>query len=165
MSDLKTCKKCKAVLPASEYYSVKRGGKEWPMLHCKSCQHEMVRDWVKRHREEDNKYRREWAQRDRKRDREKVLQQELKRGCKKYGVTVEWYKEQHEKQHGLCALCLQPERSWSKPGGAIRRLAIDHCHTSLRVRGLLCSACNQAVGMIDAAPGWLERATEYLKET
>lgn len=41
------------------------------------------------------------------------------------------------KQDGRCAICKKPESHFSK------RLAVDHNHKSLKVRGLLCFRCNK----------------------
>jgi hypothetical protein len=55
-----------------------------------------------------------------------------------YGLTPEAYDSLLEKQGGKCAICKQ-----EKP------LCVDHCHATGRVRGLLCRACNFAVGTFE----------------
>ena len=59
-----------------------------------------------------------------------------------------------EKQGGVCALCRQraPEH-------------VDHDHLTGRVRGLLCSCCNQALGNARDDVAILERAVDYLRRT
>jgi hypothetical protein len=39
-----------------------------------------------------------------------------------YGVTVEWYREQEARQHGLCAICGQPETGMRN--GKVKKLAV-----------------------------------------
>src|SRR5437588_8384584 len=56
-----------------------------------------------------------------------------------YGLTKLEYQEVLVKQHGGCAIC------GSTPG--LRPLNVDHDHTTNKVRGLLCSACNSELGM------------------
>jgi hypothetical protein len=61
-----------------------------------------------------------------------------------------------EAQGGRCAIC----RS-DKPGGR-GRFAVDHCHSSGRVRGLLCVACNAGLGQFRDDPDLLRAAVAYL---
>lgn len=42
------------------------------------------------------------------------------------------------------------------------RLCIDHCHSTGKVRGLLCSKCNTALGYFDDSSDKMKRAIEYL---
>jgi hypothetical protein len=71
----------------------------------------------------------------------------------KFGIDLEQYRTLLEKQGGLCAVCLQPEtinsRSrWVKNTTKKRALAVDHDHKTGKVRGLLCSGCNTALGKL-----------------
>ena len=56
-----------------------------------------------------------------------------------YGINLNQFNEMLEVQGGLCAICHRPSSS---------TLHVDHCHVSNRVRGLLCSACNTALGLL-----------------
>lgn len=73
---------------------------------------------------------------------------------RKYGITLQEYNLMLEVQEGLCAICRRKDN---------RRLAVDHCHATKRVRGLLCSSCNVSVGRFDDDPERLQRAIEYLQ--
>lgn len=42
-------------------------------------------------------------------------------------------------------------------------LCIDHCHTTGVVRALLCPPCNQAIGVLNEDPAWLEAAARYVR--
>ncbi len=78
---------------------------------------------------------------------------------KRYGITVEQYDEMNRIQGGRCAICNKI------PGGTShvsRRLAVDHCHATGVVRGLLCNNCNLTIGMIEDSPGLLDRMRRYL---
>ena len=74
-----------------------------------------------------------------------------------YGITLSEYDEMLEKQGGGCAIC---GASTDVVSG--RRLAIDHCHDSNKVRGVLCSSCNQGLGLYKDNPRLLIKAAEYL---
>jgi Recombination endonuclease VII len=64
-----------------------------------------------------------------------------------------------EKQKCLCALCLKPLRV----GARNKRFAVDHCHATNQVRGLLCTLCNIMLGRYDDDPARFERVIAYLK--
>ena len=78
------------------------------------------------------------------------------------GVDAARYQEMLAEQNGLCAICARPEKHTDPYTGRTKRLAIDHCHGSGKVRGLLCGSCNTALGLFEDDPGLLDRAKEYL---
>jgi hypothetical protein len=73
---------------------------------------------------------------------------------KKYGLTEQCYADMLAEQGGVCAICKDP------PG--VRRLAIDHCHSTGVVRGLLCGPCNVSLGQFKDNPRILLEAAKYL---
>lgn len=75
---------------------------------------------------------------------------------KKYGITWEDYRQILDDQQGVCAIC-QIECSTGK------NLAVDHCHETGEVRGLLCSNCNTAIGKFKDSTKNLQRAIDYLQ--
>lgn len=74
----------------------------------------------------------------------------------KYNLTPEAWQTIFEIQGGVCAICKQPPNK-SKP------FHVDHNHTTGKVRGLLCSNCNVAIGMLQDSPTVAQSATDYLK--
>lgn len=65
----------------------------------------------------------------------------------KYGISPEDYSRMFADQNGKCAVC--GVEGSDKPGDKKKpRLAIDHCHTTGKVRGLLCGPCNRAEGLL-----------------
>lgn len=70
-----------------------------------------------------------------------------------YGVD---YDELVAKQDGKCAVC------GTGPGKF--RLAVDHCHATGKVRGLLCVTCNLAAGYLRDNPELVRRLADYLEK-
>lgn len=80
-----------------------------------------------------------------------------------YGISVEEYEALAIKQNNLCALCGKPETS--KLHGKIKKLSVDHCHDSKKVRGLLCASYNLAIGKLNHNSELLRKAAIYCEET
>lgn len=75
---------------------------------------------------------------------------------KMYGITLEQYNEMLAKQGGVCAICGGTEKIKG------RLMAVDHCHATGAVRGILCSHCNRALGFFRDDVESLKRALKYL---
>jgi len=76
-----------------------------------------------------------------------------------YGITLKEYEQLYVRQNGVCAICFHPE-----PVKNRLFLAVDHDHKTGRVRGLLCSKCNVAIGMFEDRVEVLRSAIRYLKD-
>lgn len=73
-----------------------------------------------------------------------------------YGIDAQGYRELFDQQGGRCAICALP------PVGG-RPLVVDHDHRSLEVRGLLCSQCNAAIGLLMDSPDVIDSAATYVR--
>ncbi len=73
-----------------------------------------------------------------------------------YGLTSERYEDMLLRQGGCCAVCKRPPSE--------RKLSVDHCHATKRIRGLLCHSCNVALGLLKDNVDALASAIEYLKQ-
>ena len=73
-----------------------------------------------------------------------------------YRLSVEEYNARYRLQGGGCAIC--------KRVSIGKRLVVDHCHKTGRVRGLLCMRCNTAIGMLGDDIEVLARAIGYLSD-
>lgn len=73
-----------------------------------------------------------------------------------YGITHKQYLSMYAKQKAKCALCDKPPDGW--PG-----LVVDHCHTTGKVRGLLCTKCNIGLGFFKDNKEALAKAVLYLQ--
>jgi len=80
---------------------------------------------------------------------------------KNYGITIEEYHLLLDQQNALCASCGKPERAMIR--GKLRPLAIDHNHQTGQVRGLLCSGCNSALGMLQDDPEQVRALLKYIE--
>lgn len=85
-----------------------------------------------------------------------------------YGLSIEEYNLMLKQQNGVCACCGKPE---ARRSGRRRRsdtetssLHVDHCHTTGAVRGLLCSECNQALGLLGEDPDRVKALLKYIEE-
>jgi hypothetical protein len=78
-----------------------------------------------------------------------------------YGITTEDYNELLQRQHGRCAICLEDD---PKSPDRVKHWYIDHCHTTGKVRGLLCNSCNRGIGLLSDSIENLERAIFYLRD-
>ncbi len=76
-----------------------------------------------------------------------------KRHMLMYGLTAEDYQRLLAAQNGACAVCNEKSE---------RRLCVDHCHATGEVRGLLCSNCNTAIGLLDDDPDRMLAAALYV---
>lgn len=81
---------------------------------------------------------------------------------KKYGITLEFYYKLLEEQNYVCAICGNPETALDHRTGLPRSLAVDHCHTTGVIRGLLCTTCNRGLGKFKDNIKYLESAVNYL---
>jgi len=79
-----------------------------------------------------------------------------------FNLSLEEYNILLETQNYVCKICEQPEVREFK--GKVRNLAVDHDHITGRIRGLLCGACNTALGLFKEDTKILQRAKEYLND-
>lgn len=137
----KTCGGCKRTLPLSAFWKNKACGDKH-MARCKECSKAGVYDWRK--------------------GNVQYIAYRQGEDLKKYKLTQVGYDTLLLAQDGVCAICAQPERARYK--GTLRRLSVDHCHETGRVRGLLCTPCNRGLGYLGDNMERLEKAVLYLKK-
>lgn len=80
----------------------------------------------------------------------------------RYGVSVDTVILIWEAQAKCCAICGREIEFSSKDPE--RRLHVDHCHNTGRVRGALCRNCNTMLGQVSDNPDTLRRAIRYLRK-
>jgi hypothetical protein len=85
-------------------------------------------------------------------------------GWKKLGINItkKDYQFRAEAQNYRCKICGDQYPNWTlKPA---KRLAVDHCHSTEKIRGLLCMRCNVGLGQFRDSEQLLQKAIAYLKK-
>jgi hypothetical protein len=75
----------------------------------------------------------------------------------KYGLEPHQLAEMLARQNSVCAIC-------GRPNNVNKNLAVDHCHATGAVRGLLCQNCNHGLGHFKDDPAILRKAVDYLEK-
>lgn len=135
---MKKCTVCECIKPLEEFYN-RKASEDGKAYRCKDC---------------DNKAGKKYKAENKERFREKNINRVRKY---KYGITSEEVDKLFAEQDGKCAICFNEFSDDNK-----HRQAIDHCHTTNKVRGLLCVRCNQALGLFRDNKHILYSAIEYL---
>jgi hypothetical protein len=177
---MKSCSVCKTAKPLADFWkdSSKADGL---CRECKVCKHaynekyrlanlvkhnERGRKWNAANRASVAKRLREWRKanpekskasklRHKLKDPERYKQQLRKQSLKKsFGISVEEYDSMFKSQGGVCKIC-------NSLNGK-RRLNVDHCHSTGKIRGLLCGNCNLGLGNFKDSPMVLAAAMAYL---
>lgn len=173
----KKCRDCKEIKPFSEFYK-KKESKDKLTYECKKCwckktkilrekNPEKIKETNKKqyikNREIRIKKQKEWSLN----NSDKILQAKKRRleknpeynhrfTIKKHKITIEYFNKMWIGQFGKCWIC---STKFNKKSDA----KIDHCHTKNIVRGLLCSSCNTALGLVKENETTLKIMIEYIK--
>jgi len=171
----KICNKCGEAKPRTEFH--KHYGKE--RAACKICHGKDSLEWAQKNklktRDRRRAYARKWASENpdkiksyaekhtwanrtpeaKARKSEYAKKRHLER---KYGITQADWDAMYAAQGGVCAICKVPGRV-----GKHGKLAVDHCHSTGRVRGLLCTPCNVSIGILGETPEQWEVVLKYLR--
>lgn len=75
-----------------------------------------------------------------------------------YGITTSEYVALLARQNERCAICRTPAIMFSDA------LHVDHSHITKKVRGLLCSSCNNGLGRFKDSGVLLRAAALYLQK-
>ena len=78
----------------------------------------------------------------------------------RYGINQDQYDGLLIAQNGRCAICKLPPKNNGRTSSA--NLHVDHCHKTGKIRGLLCTNCNTAIGLLKDSKETLCSAIKYL---
>jgi Recombination endonuclease VII len=145
----KRCRKCKQLFSVSEF-DLSKDQRDGLYPWCKTCKKPKQRtgniDRLKR-----------WETRQDPTHIKKIRNRTAKLwNLMRYGLTFESYDELLEAQGGFCKLCKDRDKCG-------RMLSVDHNHVTGEVRGLLCTFCNTALGMLRDNPELIDRMKIYLE--
>lgn len=139
-SEIRTCRKCGLEKPLECFRKNSKGKGRGHC--CRGCRTKTHKVWV--------------AQSPEKRRAAPEKRAAYARKAK-YGITNAEYQALAIKQQGLCAICGGP------PTKKRLSLAVDHCHSTGIIRGLLCDLCNRGLGQFKDSIELLEKALRYLR--
>lgn len=140
----KICTKCKKKKFLSKFYKNKNK-KDGLASWCKDCM--CVYSKLPKNLKKRKKW---WSRRP-----EKITEYNLKR---LYGITIEYWDQMFQEQHGCCAICGKHQSELKK------RFDTDHSHKSGKVRQLLCHQCNSIIGYSKESIEILESVIDYLRK-
>lgn len=154
---MKRCAKCGEEKPTTEFHR-NRNKRDGCNAYCKVCNCANRSAWYARHPLAAVMYR--TANREKiaagKRaaltDRDYARRKNLR---EKHGITLEDFEVMEIAQRRSCAIC-----GTRPPEGKV--LHVDHCHSTGAIRGLLCGACNRALGLLRDDPQVAWNAAKYL---
>lgn len=147
---MKICTKCGVEKEESKFGTSLSGGKRWVRPDCFVCNAAAAKAYRVKHPEKAKIACEKWRQ-----DHpHKRLEYSRKA---KYGVSLARYSEMLRTQEGRCASCgdLFSDNKKTKPH-------VDHCHSTKKVRGLLCYHCNVGIGLFKDSSMRLLLAIRYL---
>ena len=81
-----------------------------------------------------------------------------------FGISAEKYEEMLMSQDSKCAICSIHIDEYRKTSQNNKVFAVDHCHSTGSIRGLLCCKCNRGLGYFKDDPALLHKAISYLKD-
>lgn len=154
----KVCTQCDEVKAIDEFY--RQNGKRSRLSECKDCQQKRHQEWYANPKNRSRTYGTVATYRCSNPD--KIRAWNLK---KNYGITPEEYDGMYDRQGGQCVICSKDGLRYGTGTAETRYrvLCVDHDHTTGAVRGLLCSRCNRAIGLLGEDHAVLDAAIQYLK--
>jgi hypothetical protein len=146
---VKTCTKCLQTKNINQF-NVRKTSKDGLNYWCKNCHSVNTIKAISKNKEHYDKKKLE-------RPRLKPRQRSDYEVKHKFGLTSQDYENLLKSQNNCCAICKSHKDTFSK------RLSVDHCHNTLKIRGLLCQSCNMALGLLKDSISNLDSAINYIK--
>jgi hypothetical protein len=160
----KQCNKCLSV-KTDNYFHKDKSKKDGLHTICKECQQQNKIANKENARETRKKYEKAKATEIKEYWKTYNSNPHLKQKLKEkhllntYNISLEDLEILKKAQKYSCAICGTHEQDCSR-----KTLFVDHCHSTNKIRGLLCSQCNSALGLLYDDESLLEKAITYLKK-
>ena len=154
---LLTCTKCKEVKESLLFhrYDKKKNGFT---SQCKQCRNETRKNSYWKDSERAKEKTRNYRKNLRETDPHKLFLSNRKTNLKQtYGISLEEYDKMLQEQSSKCDVCGKEHEEVPK-----KRLGVDHCHTTGKVRGLLCANCNTALGLLKENVQNIDKLKDYI---
>ena len=84
---------------------------------------------------------------------------------KNHRITQPEFEKFLSLQDEKCPICKKVFDKINVRHRVANQAVVDHCHVTNKIRGLLCSSCNFAIGHFDKIPNAVHNLTLYLEET
>jgi len=123
---------------------------------------ESQKKWKSENKEHLDLYHKEYFSKEEKRDKRRI--RNYINGLKNYGLTLEEYESLVKEQNNQCKICSFKFKSFRECNKPQLIPQIDHCHTTGKVRGLLCTLCNISLGGFKDNINTLQNAIKYLTQ-
>lgn len=160
-TNLLKCCRCQQYKPKTDFY-IRSDKKRGYHYKCKKCEKAYAATphakalLKKRCKKYNDKLRDENPKKYYKRSRQSRLY--------RYGLTENDYQDLLKKQNGVCAICGRESNGRKSKFDDTIKLHVDHDHATGKVRGLLCTKCNMAIGGFDENISIIKKAIQYLEE-
>lgn len=139
---MKWCGTCKTMKDKAEFFKAS-GQVDGLQGFCKPCARDKQAKWREKNREKHNRLCTDSRRR------------------KRIGMEPHEYDQLLDDQGGVCAICKGKCTSKTQKGMQ-KSLAADHDHVTGATRGLLCTKCNTAIGLLGDDPAVIAAALAYL---
>lgn len=144
------CNRCKEDKPQTrEFWYADKSTSTGLRQPCKECTKSKVRENYKENKEHYLAYMKEY----REKNSEELYRN---KSAYRFGVSREEIDNLLDQSDGRCEIC----KKFPK-----KRLNIDHCHETGKLRGLLCGYCNKGIGYLQDNVDNLSAAIDYLNAT
>lgn len=152
---VRPCKTCLAVLPASSAYFYRTNKGRRLDVYCKKCTNARNGAYNRAHPTAPllagKRYKASPCS-----DWPGLYQCRRMQLITRYSLRPEDYLGHYNLQGCACAICETPFKTlWYE--------SVDHCHVTGRVAGLLCRACNTAIGLLGESSERIVRAAKYVR--
>ena len=135
------CHKCLKDLDTS-FFSKNNNSSRGYHYKCKPCHNKYVREiWYTKNQKKQVKA----SENYKRTHRFEIL-------STKYNIPIDEVRDKFLKSNGLCVICKRE-----------KKLVLDHCHRTNKIRGFICNKCNTALGMIEDNIQTAKNIVKYLK--